>query len=1026
MVVHRHNRQTCPIVVFHEPTYPQGCTPATLSTLLPGEFQTTDATHLAASLDAGCKLLVSFHGPYFPKAAWNALRRFLEKGGHIAFFGGMPFARPVTDAGEIEPEQDAYTRQLYLGPFFQVAPPETSLSLEVADGATLLRSCSLTLSPEQQGTFWAFYPKLSQRLDHPEEIGSAGPIDTVLEPLIFATAPSAYGKSKIATPALLLDHRSGYFAGGRWLISAWTPASQEAWLHNAEAIRHLILLAAEETGVCEARPLLACYQVGEAPTLVITVRTTTTLYAQLTLSYPGHNDTPQTFTCEFSGSPILQEQRIQLPVQHTPGLYRARLAYHLADGQTFERETGFWLWDDALVTATQHKRLTAGHDYFYQGEQLFPIFGTTYMDSRVQRKFLHLPNAARWDSDFAEMKAAGINLIRTGMWTGWRDLMPLTGMINDAMLRAFDAFVMTACAYDIQVIFTFFTFFPPLFEGENPWLDPRSVQAQQEFVATFARRYAAVGIVSWDLINEPSFGDPKAVFSQRAIPNYDRFELAAFRQWLAQRSTLSELQLRWRQTPHDLPSWSAVMPPHIRDYSTALSDNKPHNMLKAMDYTFFSQEMFNQWASAMCTAIRAAGSTTLVGVGQDESASRIAPQFYAPVVDYTTTHPWWNNNDLLWDMLLDKTLDTPNLLEETGVMLVRGLDGRPWRTEQENAHLLERKLFIGLAARGAGLIQWLWHTNSLMDNDNECSIGLVRTDGSAKPELEVMLAFGHLMTELQTQLYETATPDVWLVIPYSQWFIRPDLGIEATRHAVQVLGYDLGIIPQLVSEQQLHDLLQTQKPPRAIILPGVQTLQCDAWEALREFARCGTTVLVSGIIARDPHNLPINPELTTDETDKNVASISHYELFTDLSGKEHQLTFSRDKIGTVRKAHNQISVYRQGEGRIIWCGLPLELADQISITSHVYQQVLHQSVRDTYEESSLLLVRRPLKAGTLILLVSEQSNDQHVALEEGIEVVLAPNRAGAVIVGANRDIATFGGVQLVTGKYDMANAPVDA
>ena len=1023
MVVHRH---TLPIVVFHEPEYPQGCTPATLSTLLPDNFQTADAMHLAASLDADCKLLVSFHGPYFPKAAWTSLHRFLERGGHIAFFGGMPFACPVTDTGEIEPEQDAYTRQLYLGPFFQISLPETPLSLEVADGAAFLQSGSLSLSQEQPGTFWAFYPKLSQKLDHPEEIGSAGPIDTLLEPLIFATALSAYGKSKIATPALLLDHHSGYFAGGRWLISAWQPTSEDAWLSNAETIRRLLAFAAEETVICEARPLLACYQPGEAPRLVVAARTTTTLHAQLTVSYPGHVAMPQTFTCDFPGSPILQEQQFQLPIQITSGLYRARLAYHLANGQTFERETGFWVWDEALVAASQPKSLTAGRDYFYQGEQLFPVFGTTYMDSRVQRKFLHLPNAARWDSDFAEMKAAGINLIRTGMWTGWRDLMPLTGLINDTMLRAFDAFVLTACAYNIQVIFTFFTFCPPMFEGENPWLDPRSVQAQQEFVAAFARRYAAVGIVSWDLINEPSFGDPKLVFSQRALPNYDRFELAAFRQWLAKRYTPNELQLRWRQTPSELPSWSEVTPPHIRDYSTALSDNRPHNMLKAMDYTFFSQEMFNQWASAMYAAIRAAGSTTLIGVGQDESSSRISPQFYAPIVDYTTTHPWWNNNDLLWDMLLDKTLATPNLIEETGVMLVRDLDGRPWRTEQENAHLLERKLFIGLAARGAGLIQWLWHTNALMDNDNECSIGLVRTDGSAKPELAVMLAFGRLMAELQTQLDETATPDVWLVIPYSQWFIRPDLGIEATRHAVHVLGYDLGIIPQLVSEQQLHDLLRTQKPPRAIILPGIQTLEGRAWQAVCEFARCGTTVLVSGVIARDPYNLPINPELTTDGTDTNVASLSRYELFTDLFGKSHQLSFSGDKIGTVRKAHNQISTYRQGEGRIIWCGLPLELADQTSITSHVYQQALHQSVRDTYEESSLLLVRRSLKAGTLILFVSEQSSDQHVALEEGIEVVVAPNRAGAIIVGANQSIATFGGVQLVTGKYDITNAAIEA
>src|SRR6266702_2321483 len=158
-------------------------------------------------------------------------------------------------------------------------------------------------------------------------------------------------------------------------------------------------------------------------------------------------------------------------------------------------------------------------------------------------------------------------------------------------------------------------------------------------------------------------------------------------------------------------------------------------MLKVADYTRFSQDMFNNWASQMYEAIRAAGSQTLIGVGQDEAGARIAPQYYASVVDYTTTHPWWNIDELLWDMLLDKSPATPTLIQETGVMLGRDIDMRSWRSEQESACLLERKLITGLIARSAGVIQWLWHTNSYMTSENENSIGLLRSDGSAKPEM---------------------------------------------------------------------------------------------------------------------------------------------------------------------------------------------------------------------------------------------------------------------------------------------------
>ncbi len=38
--------------------------------------------------------------------------------------------------------------------------------------------------------------------------------------------------------------------------------------------------------------------------------------------------------------------------------------------------------------------------------------------------------------------------------------------------------------------------------------------------------------------------------------------------WLAQRYTLSELQLRWHQTPLDFSEWSQVTLPEMKDYQT--------------------------------------------------------------------------------------------------------------------------------------------------------------------------------------------------------------------------------------------------------------------------------------------------------------------------------------------------------------------------------------------------------------------------------------------------------------------------
>lgn len=1011
------------VLVFHDPAYPRACAREALQELVPFPFEVCGADELAARLEAGCRLLISFQAPVFPEAAWPALLRFLEGGGHLALFGGMPFSRPVTEAGEVEPEQEAYTRQLSLGPFFRIEREEQEAApqLQASQEALFLQGCPLEVASGRAGRFWACYPKLTQTSFYPEEIGSAGPLDTLLRPLIFAVAPVAQVEERIATPAFVLDQRSGRFRGGRWLLSLWEPAEERDWLALGEAIRRLIAFAAEGALVVDVRPTLACYREGEAPALLVTPGDGRELQMRIQVTAARSGARLQAFELAEPGSPLPYEKYLQLQPLSEPGLYRISVQYRAAGGQWLALENGFWIWDEALVEATRGRRLVAGRDAFYQDGQLFTVCGTTYMDSRVQRLYLRLPNPARWDRDMAEMRAAGINLLRTGIWTAWREVMPVAGVPTEQVLRALDAFVMTACVHDLQVIFTFFAFFPPLFDGENPWLDPRAVEAQERFIALLARRYARVELLSWDLINEPSFGDPRRAFAQRPLPNEDRFEVAAFADWLKERYSLEELRRRWRETPADLPSWEELRLPHEHDYATSVRDTTLRASLKVADYTRFSQEMFTRWAARMYRAIRAAGSQTLVGVGQDEAGARLAPQFYAAAVDYTTTHPWWNVEDLLWDMLLDKTLERPNLIQEIGVMLVRGLDGRPWRSEQANAWLLERKLITGLIARGAGLVQWLWHTNGGMTSDNENSIGLVRVDGSAKPELTVMRACARLLQALAGELLEPPTPEVWLVIPYGQWFARPELGSWPTQQAVRALAYELGVIPQLVGEAhlaRLATLAEAGQAPRCVIVPALQLCDPAAWFALLDYVSRGGEVLVSGVIGRDLHLLPFDPRLEGADPGGDPVPVAAWEELRDAQGRVYRLTFSQEKIGCVSKAHQRLEVYRLGRGRLIWCGLPLELADEVPVIARLYRQLLPEtplepSVGLGRRGRPLLIARRPLRQGTLILVVSEAGQRQELRLAEGRTIAVEAERAGALIVRAGQELQVSGGVMLL-------------
>lgn len=178
----------------------------------------------------------------------------------------------------------------------------------------------------------------------------------------------------------------------------------------------------------------------------------------------------------------------------------------------------------------------------------------TYMTSDVARKFLFLPNADVWDRDMAQMRKAGINWIRTGIWTAYRNIMQVDGHASEEVLRAIDAFLLTAKRHELQVTFTFFSFTPETWEGTNPYLDPRSVEAQKRFIRSIIARHRTTTHVDWDLINEPSMFDPPRIFSDGPSSARDKYEHAAFSAWLEERhGDITLLQERWNMTPLELP-----------------------------------------------------------------------------------------------------------------------------------------------------------------------------------------------------------------------------------------------------------------------------------------------------------------------------------------------------------------------------------------------------------------------------------------------------------------------------------------
>jgi hypothetical protein len=732
---------------------------------------------------------------------------------------------------------------------------------------------------------------LSSTSNEPDEAGSDGPHEGIVEPLLVGL--NREGRA-IAAPIVQIDRIAAEFAGGRWVFANfWGPLT-------ADAARVLIEKARKGATRFRVRSDFACYRPGEVPAISV-------------------EGVKSDYTIEVRdpfGQVIKDLRQIV-----KPGFYEVD-----ARAGELAHKSGFWVYDEELMK--RGKALTVDNHFFYRDGKVFPVTGTTYMASYVHRRFLFEPNPFVWDRDFRAMKDAGVNMIRTGIWTGWKKYMSEPGKVSKSALRAFDAFLLTAHKYDIPVIFTFFAFLPETWGGLNAYLDPRAVKAQQQFISAFTERCRNVDDVLWDFINEPSFCSPKFLWNCR--PNYDEFETAAWKQWLRDRypaasdeERVSQLQYRWRTTRDDV-----LELPKLTDFESVhlIDDRQP---LKTLDYRLFAQEMFIRWTKQMIPAVRSNANTKqLITVGQDEAGLGDSPniQFFAPHVDFTSLHNWWANDDLVWDSVLAKVPAKASLMEETGVMFYEHAEGdAQWRTEQDVSNLLERKLAISFAADGAGFIEWIWNTNPYMNSTNEVGIGFHRVDGTAKPELEPFLAIAKFMAQHGQRLRERQPEPVVMVIPHSHMFSPRSFAYEATRRCVRAMYYHCGVPMQAISEYKLAE--QSSYPAKLILVPAPRTLTQECWFALVERMKQGATVALSGVLIGE-----------------SWGGVSQTESFA-VDGREYLVRFEGEKIQRVEKGPLDLltgrpEVIKYGAGSLIRSALPLELGDSMDALVAFYRHAM--------------------------------------------------------------------------------------
>ncbi|EGG38269.1 conserved domain protein [Paenibacillus sp. HGF5] len=400
------------LIVFYDPSFPAAEAaglPASAAALnaFDAVCSAEDLAEALASSGGQGASFVNLHSPYFPKSAWRAILDFLRNGGGLVSVGGAPFKRPVRKedgAWVVEHEQTAYHQQLHI---HEVLPVDSGRvdHLIASDVIPLMESSRERLTVSDT---WNLVPHVTKSSDLPHQMGSAGPMDTRIYPLLKGS--TANGR-EVAAPVVLWENVGGPFLGGRWLFVN-QPLTASFWEQDGGAeVRRWAAFCAKGITELWIKPNYATYESGERAILTLQaqrlgrglqVHEPQSWTFRISVKHDGDESSEWNHTVTVDVTGQFYVQRIPVALDIKPGAYRVVCEAEGPDGEIRRLRQGFWGADPQLLQAGSP--VTCNRDYFIKDGRPMPVVGMTYMTSDVARKFLFLPNTDVWDRDMAQMR----------------------------------------------------------------------------------------------------------------------------------------------------------------------------------------------------------------------------------------------------------------------------------------------------------------------------------------------------------------------------------------------------------------------------------------------------------------------------------------------------------------------------------------------------------------------------------------------------------------------------------------------
>jgi len=988
------------VVVFWQPGFPTVASQPVERSVLAKALEGMDpwfadlATLNESATLANADLLILPYGSAVPTGAENAIEQYLHAGGNLLIVGGQPFHVPVTETNGMFIEsrpQDTYSRVLDFRNTYEVPiPKDAHFALKFGYDF-----------PETPQIHARRFFTVEGRLD-----GLGYMVDNTGLP--------------VAAPVIVADHASGPMLGSRVVALDFDPEPGYWQSEDGIAlIREFAKFASQGATEFSVEALFSTLRPGESPLLTVHLRSLrhkglgSSASGEVKLTLSSEKGVIDTTTLPVVAPDGFADLEAPFDKALPSGFYKVSAVY--SEGGQFREfyQNGFWVDDPSAVTIGPALGVR-GNFITRDGVPFFPV-GTNYFTTEENGWDFSGPrNAWIWDKDFDEMSNHGVSFVRTGVWMpNARFIEGNTGGANERFLRNLEAFLLCAQRHNIAVNFTFFAFTPrsdnpgrenPDAIPPNPYTDPNSVNAEQAYVRSVVERFKNVPWLSWDLINEPSFSNPRHIFTSN-YPNEDPTEIGAWHKWLGKKynGNLLALAEAWSVTPEQLGSFDAIPLPSHADLTYSRYGNS--RGVRAVDYNLFAQDMFSEWVKSMVGLIRNIGSHQLIDVGQDEGGvtDRVLNQFYGSAgVSFTTNHTYWADDALFWDSVASKHPGIPSITGETGYQPVWAPDGT-WRyNEFTGLGLTERKWALGFASGTTGAMQWDWA--------REVDFGMKRSDGSSKVWENLMRDLGEFARKAAPAATALELPEVAIVLPQSyQLSVFNALALEAQQNAVRALYSYARSEAYAVGEYQI----QLLGSPKLIILPSPLGLTETAWQAIEKKVEEGAVLLVTGPFDGDAH---LHPTGRQDSIGLNYLTepLTLRNQLMHFPGGDEALSFTGKMTTTLSRAtlpKGEDWVEKPlGKGKILFAAFPLELNENLLAVGDVYAYALKTAgvepiYTTTLKDPGIAICPTRYPDATLYVVASE-SNQTQVSFEDvrsgkHFAGTLESGHAAILLVGAD-------------------------